>query len=61
MENNDKFRIKYTSKESSFKEIDEEDTKDNKNDSKRKSESKSKTTKLPEWSIEPPLEIKRGK
>jgi hypothetical protein len=58
METSDKFRILSNEKESNngFKEIKEE--KDNKKVTNKKDTSIK--TRLPNWSIEPPLEIKRG-
>ncbi len=58
MEASDKFRILSNEKESNngFKEIKEE--KDNKKVTNKKDTSIK--TRLPNWSIEPPLEIKRG-
>ena len=54
----DKFRIKYENGES-FKKI--EEPKEEKTIENKQNNKNTKRVKLPEWSIEPPLEIKRGK
>ena len=58
MENN-KFRILSDEEEEKNKKL-EEDKVDNKKSSTKKGSSTTLKAKLPEWSIEPPLEIKRG-